>query len=88
MTEAETRLACLELAVTVTGPREPTEARVDQFTAFVSGDAVRLGCLRLACKTHGHVARLSAERLVEMAVGYEKIVTPPKKTAARGGRKT
>ena len=88
----EYRIQCLELAIKVTGPREPLEERFGAFSRFVGrDDPTRLACLRLAVTSHGPIPRLWAKGIVAAAEEYLEIVSPsePKAEAPKKrGRKS
>ena len=77
MSEEQIRLACMEMAIGGTGPREVPQDRAAAFVLWAGGDETRLACVRLAVKSHGHLARIGAGRLLEEAQKYLDFVTPP-----------
>jgi hypothetical protein len=89
MTPEEILIGCLEMAIGDVPPRESVWDRARKFRGFAAGDAVKLGCLRLAMKSHGRLARISADKILFHAKEYLDFITPtsqspqPAKPAAR-----
>jgi len=77
MTKEEIRLACLDLALQGNQQREMPQRRAATFEEFVGDDPIRLGCVKLAVKSHGGLARVGSERIVEEAQTYLRFVSPP-----------
>ena len=81
MSEEQIRLACMEMAVAGNNPRGTPEQRASVMAAWVGDSEIHLGCLRLAVKVHGKLARVGVDRVLEEATKYLAFVVPPKLTS-------
>ena len=83
LTEQEIRLACIEFATVGNNPRGSPQQRASVLAAWVGDSEIHLGCLRLAMKTHGNLARVGVDRVLEEATKYLDFVAPPKPATMR-----
>ena len=76
--EKQVRLACIEMATVGNNPRGTPAQRASVLAAWVGDSEIHLGCLRLAMKTHGNLARIGVDRVLEEATKYLDFVAPPR----------
>lgn len=76
LSDEQIRMACFELTLTGNNPRGTPVERAQQYVKWVAGDEIRLGCLRLASKSHGNLARIGVDRLIIEAQKILDFVSP------------
>ena len=81
MSEEQFRLACMELAMVGNNPRGSPAQRASVLAAWVGDSEIHLGCVRLAIQTHGNMARIGIDRVLEEATKYLDFVATPKMTS-------
>jgi hypothetical protein len=64
----------MEMSLGGNNAREKPVDRAAAFVSWVMGNDIRLGCLRLAVKSHGGLARVGVDRVLAEANNYLEFV--------------